>query len=452
MTAVCENKTYAFESMPVRKAVFKQALPAIASQMVVLVYNLADTYFVGMLNDPVQTAAVTVSYPAFLMLTALSNLFGVGGASRVAQALGRKREEQAAQISAVSFYGGAISAVLYSAIFALCARPLLSICGAGPDTYSAARGYAQWVIIAGGLPTIMNMLLANLTRAEGSATRAFWGVTLGGVLNIILDPLFILPQFLNLGATGAGIATMVSNLAASLFLLGGILLRPASTVLRVTPKLLSHAKEHIGGILSIGLPSALQMALTVVAVAAQSKFVSHYATEAIAGLGIAKKIDAVPLQFSIGLANGLLPLLAYNFSSGNQQRRREALRVGCTLSFSFSLLALAAFELFAPQLTGLFIDNELTVQYSAAFLRILVIAMPFMSLCYPLIIHFQAIGRVKESLVCSILRKGVLDIPLLYILDKAYPLYGCMWVQAIVDLISLAVICYFLSRLRMDGL
>ena len=179
MPTISSEKTYVFESMPVRQAVLKQAMPAVASQMVVLIYNLADTYFVGMLDDPVQTAAVTVAFPAFLMLTAISNLFGVGGASRLAQALGRKREDQAAQISAVSFWGGVFCALLYSLLFALLARPILTLCGAKADIYDTARNYAQWVIVIGALPTVMNTLLANLTRAEGSAGRAFWGVTLG---------------------------------------------------------------------------------------------------------------------------------------------------------------------------------------------------------------------------------------------------------------------------------
>lgn len=452
MGAVSQEKTYVFETMPVTQAVVKQAAPAIASQMVVLIYNLADTYFVGMLDDPVQTAAVTVAFPAFLMMTAISNLFGVGGASRVAQALGKKRADQAGEIAAVSCWGGLCCAVTYALLFLLFARPVLTLCGAGGDTYAAARSYAQWVIVIGAVPTIMNTLLANLTRAEGSANRAFWGVTMGGVLNILLDPLFILPQFLGLGAEGAGIATMLSNLTAALFLLGNILLRPERTVLRVDPRLLRRGRTHVKGILSIGFPSALQIGLTAVAVAAQAKFVSQYATQAVAGLGIAKKIDNLPLYFSIGLSNGLLPLLAYNFSSGDQQRRRDALRVGCCISLSFCLVTLALFELFAPQCTALFIDDPLTIRYGADFLRILMVSMPFMSLCYPLIIHFQAIGKVKESLICSILRKGVLDIPLLFLMDRLLPLYGCMWVQTMVDAISLAAIFYFCRQLKKEGL
>ena len=164
MASISKDKTYVFEAMPVRQAVWKQALPAIASQMVVLIYNLADTYFVGMLDDPIQTAAVTVAFPSFLMLTAISNLFGVGGASRVAQSLGEKRADRAAQISAISFWGGVCCAILYSLLFLGIAHPILTLCGAKADTYAAARGYAQWVIVFGALPTIMNTLLANLTR------------------------------------------------------------------------------------------------------------------------------------------------------------------------------------------------------------------------------------------------------------------------------------------------
>ena len=161
-----------FAKTPVRKAVLLQIVPAVASQMVTLVYNLADTYFVGMLNAPHETAAVTVAYPSFLMLTAISNLFGVGGASAIARALGRQDEEGARRIAAVSLAGGLLSALLFSAAFRLLADPVLHLCGATEATYAAAYGYAKWVVILGGPFTILNTLLANLVRAEGSAGAA----------------------------------------------------------------------------------------------------------------------------------------------------------------------------------------------------------------------------------------------------------------------------------------
>ena len=425
-----------------------QIIPAIASQMIALIYNLADTYFVGMLNEPNQTAAVTVVYSSFVMLTAISNLFGVGGASALSRALGKKQNEDARNIAAVSFWGGLGCAVLFSLLFLVFARPVLVLCGATPDVYEIAYGYALWVVVIGGPGTILNTLLANLVRAEGSAATASVGVSLGGILNIVLDPFFVLPQFLGMGAVGAGIATALSNLAATVFFLIYIAARRGSSSVNISPARLRYAGRYIRNILAVGFPSAIQYALTVVAIAAQSKFVSQYSTEAMAGLGIVKKLDQLPLYFSIGVANGLLPLLAYNYSSGDQERRRRAFRFGCLVSFSFAMLCLVVYEIFAPQLSSLFISDPVTIDYSAGFLRRMVTAMPMMSVCYPMIIQFQAMGKSRESLICSVLRKGVLDIPLLFLMNGIFGLYGCMWVQPIVDTISLIAAGGFYRRLR----
>lgn len=447
------DRTAVFETIPIRRAVGMQIIPAIASQMIALLYNLADTYFVGMLNEPRQTAAITVVYSSFLMLTAISNLFGVGGASALSRALGRKNPEDARQIASVSFWGGVASSIIFSLLFLALARPVLVLCGATPDIYDIAFGYALWVIVIGGPGIILNTLLSNLVRAEGSAAAASIGVSMGGIMNIILDPFFVLPQFLGLGAVGAGIATAISNFAAAAYFLIYIAVRRENTIVSVNPARLRYTGKFIKTILTIGFPSAVQYALTVVAVAAQSRFVSQYTTEAMAALGIVKKLDQLPLYFSIGVSSGLLPLLAYNYSSGNQQRRRRAFRFGTTVSFLFSLLCLIVYEIFAPELSSLFISDPLTIAYSAGFLRRMVTAMPMMSVCYPMIIQFQAMGKFKESLVCSVIRKGVLDIPLLFLMNALSGLYGCMWVQPIVDMISLvAAAAFYFSLKKREGI
>ena len=170
-----ERNLEIFANAPVRKTVVLQILPAVASQMITLIYNLADTYFVGLLNAPRETAAVTVATPAFVMLTAISNLFGIGGASAIARALGRRDEEAARRISTLSIYGGLLSACLFSAAFFFLAQPVLYLCGATEDTYAIAYGYAKWVVMIGGPFTILNTLLANLIRSEGSAGAAAAG-------------------------------------------------------------------------------------------------------------------------------------------------------------------------------------------------------------------------------------------------------------------------------------
>ncbi len=442
------NSILVFEKLPVRQAVCRQIIPAIASQMIALLYNLADTYFVGILNAPAQTAAITIVYSSFVMLTAVSNLFGVGGASMIAQALGSKNVTDAKRIASVSFWGGVVSSVLFSGLFFGFARPILTLCGATADIYPIVFDYAKWVIVIGGPFTILNTLLANLVRAQGSAVHASVGVSMGGILNIILDPFLVLPQFAGLGVVGAGVATALSNMAAVVYFLVYLLLRRKTAIVSIHPRHLCYTLKYIKGILAIGFPSALQNALTVVSIAAQSRFVSKYATEAVAGLGIVKKLDQLPLYFSIGVSNGLLPLLAYHHANGNHTRRQRAFRFGCFVSLGFSLLCLVVYELFSPQLSALFIKDTATVQYSAAFLRIMVLAMPMMSVCYPMIIQFQAIGQVKAALVTSVLRKGLLDIPLLFILDAVLPLYGCMIVQPVVDTISLIVAVGFYRKIQ----
>src|SRR5699024_8422286 len=160
------QNTAVFESMPVAQAVRKQIVPAIASQMIALIYNLADTYFVGMLNDPNETAAITIVYSSFVMLTAISNLFGVGGASALSRALGGKKTEDARRIASISFWGGLGCGILFAIVFLILARPVLFLCGATRATYETAFAYARWVVVIGGPWTILNTLLTNLIRAE----------------------------------------------------------------------------------------------------------------------------------------------------------------------------------------------------------------------------------------------------------------------------------------------
>ena len=434
--------------MPVKRAVIRQIVPAIASQLIMVVYNLADTYFVGLLNSPAQTAAVTIAAPSLVLLTAVSNLFGVGAASLIARRLGAHRERDAAEISSVAFWWGIIASCAVSLAFLFLAGPVLRLCGADGSTYDLCHAYAKWTVIIGAPFAIMSMLLANLVRAEGSAGKASFGLSLGAMINILLDPLFVLPRFLGLGAEGAGIATAVSNAISTAYFLLLLLRRRNGKILSLHPKYLGRTKAHMGKILAIGFPSAVQQGLTVVAVAAQSHFVSAYATEAIAALGIVKKIDQLPLFFSIGVANGLLPLLAYNHSSGDHKRRSAAFRFGITISVGFAVFCVVVYESLAPQLTALFIDDTVTIGYAAGFLRRMVLAMPLMAVSYPMIVQFQAMGKTRQSLIASILRKGVLDIPLLFLMDSLVPLYGCMWVQPIVDTISMAAALICNKRLK----
>ena len=437
-----------FEKKPVFRAVLAQSMPAIIAQLIALLYNWADTFFLARLNQPELVAAAMIALPLYLMLTAIGNLPGVGGGSLFSHFLGKRDPESASSVASLTIWMGLLLALLCTVIYPMVDEPLLRLIGADEATLAPAREYTFWLITVGSVPIIMNLVLANLVRAEGLARQASVAISAGGILNCVLDPVLMLPELGNMGITGAGIATALSNILSAVWLMAIIVARRKKGVISASPRLLRSAKRYFSGMLQVGFPSSLQYMLTVVAVAALTHFVSRYATEATAALGVVKRLDYLPLYFSIGLSQGILPLLAYNHGANNIQRRNEIFRFGCFLSVGFAVVCFVVYELWAEPLALFFTQEPTTVSYIAQFLRIQVVAMPFMAICYPAITYFQAMQRTREALVCSILRKGVLDIPLLFLMNACMGLYGCMWVQPIVDFTSMLFAVFFLYRIH----
>ncbi len=436
-----------FEHKPVIRAVFSQSMPAIIAQLIALLYNWADTFFLARLNQPELVAAAMIALPLYLMLTAIGNLPGVGGGSMLSHYLGKHNPDGASSVASLTIWMGLILALLCAVIYPLVDEPLLRLIGADEQTLAPAREYTFWVITIGSVPIIMNLVLANLVRAEGLARQASIAISAGGILNCVLDPILMLPEMGNMGITGAAVATALSNMLSAVWLTAIIHSRRKSGVITAAPHLLRSAKMYFSKIIKVGFPSSLQYLLTVVAVAALTHFVSRYATEATAALGVVKRLDYLPLYFSIGLSQGILPLLAYNHAANNMQRRNQVFRCGMMLSLGFAVACFVVYELWAEPLALFFTQEPTTVDYIMQFLRIQVVAMPFMAVCYPAITYFQAMQRTREALVCSILRKGVLDIPLLFLMNGWMGLYGCMWVQPIVDFTSMLFAVYFLWRI-----
>ena len=205
------EKTELFERTPIPKAVMTLALPTVLSSLVMVLYHLADTFFVGMLDDPLQNAALTLSGPVLLAFNAVNNLFGVGTSSMMSRALGMKDYDTVYRSSAFGFYGSLISGVLFSAAFTAFRGPLLQVMGTQQSTLSATSDYLLWTVTFGAAPAILNVVLAYLVRSEGASLHASIGTMSGCFLNMILDPIFILPWGLNMGAAGAGLATFLSN-------------------------------------------------------------------------------------------------------------------------------------------------------------------------------------------------------------------------------------------------
>ena len=252
------KKTEIFENAPIPKAVITLAVPTIISSLVTVIYNLADTYFVGILNDAPQNAAVTLAAPLLLAFNAINNLFGVGTSSMMSRSLGTKDYDTVSRSSAFGFYCAAICGILFSLIYTVFQVPVLRILGADSVTAATTAEYLKWTVSFGAAPAILNVVLAYLVRSEGASMHAGIGTMSGCLLNIVLDPVFILPQGLNMGAAGAGLATFISNCVACLYFFVLLFIKRKSTYVCINPAMFRPNRSIALGIFGVGIPASIQ--------------------------------------------------------------------------------------------------------------------------------------------------------------------------------------------------
>lgn len=431
------DKTRLFSSVPVPTAVISLAMPAIISQLIALIYNMADTFFVGRMGSPAAVAAVSISMPAFVVLTAISNLFGIGGASLMSRCLGMSDRQGAGRAATFCINGGFLVSLAYGLLLVTARPTLLPLFGAGPDTYDLASTYLLWTTVIGSVPTVLSSLLAHLVRAEGSPRQASFGVAMGGVLNIALDPIFIFPM--GMGLAGAAAATMLSNAAAMLYYLIYLYRRRGATVIsfRLQPGYLNRGT--VQEVLCVGVPSCIMSLMSVISNATLTHLIAGYSTEAIAGMGIAKKIDMMAYCTAQGLAQGVLPLLGYNFAAGSVVRVRQTLKFTAEIGMCAALIMTTLMYFLAPQITATFIADPQTVQYGRQFLRIICFICPTTCLSFLIITLFQATGQKVQPLVLSFLRKGCLDAPLMVLLNRFCGVSGIAWATPLADWTCFAV-------------
>lgn len=442
-----DKKTWLFETAPIASAVTKLAVPTILSSLVMVLYNLADTYFVGMLNDAIQNSAVTLAAPVLLAFNAVNNLFGVGSSSLMSRSLGCKDYDMVSKSSAFGFYCALFSGVIFSIFCAALNGPLLNILGADETTRDATQAYMLWTVYFGAAPSILNVVLAYLVRAEGSALHASIGTMSGCALNIVLDPIFIMPWGLGMGAAGAGLATFISNCVACLYFFVLIFVKRGRTFVCIDIRQLSFNRKIVRAVCGVGVPAAIQNLLNVTGMTILNNFTSAYKADAIAAMGISQKINMLPMYVAMGLSQGVMPLISYNYSSGNSKRMKDAVRFSGVASVTLITAVAAAYFIAPGFFVGLFMDNEAIVDYGSHFLRGMSIAGPFMCIDFLAVGVFQAVGFGKNALVFAILRKIVLEIPALWLLNRLFPLYGLAYAQAVAEIVLAVVAVVVLVRL-----
>lgn len=438
------SKQYLFEKMKVSKAVLYLAIPTIISQLITIVYNWADTLFVGQLGDTNMIASITICHPIFMITTAIANLLGIGGASAISRALGEKKFEKIKKIASFSLYTTLLVSLIFSFLIFLFQEPLLVFLGDTPNTGIFTKQYLFWVIILGALPTILNSTLAHLVRSIGKSKQASLGISLGAIINILLDPLFIF--LFGMQVEGAAIATFISNILATIYFILLLFKDRKQSILDFNIKNLKIKDKVAFDVLGSGLSSFLLSLMAVCSNISINKLMSTVEEAAISAVSIAKKVDLCVIAFTMGLAQGILPLVGYNYAAQNYLRMKKIIHFSILITLGFSLICLILFFVFPRPIVSIFIRDDATIHYATNFLRIMCSSMPLTAIIFIANSVFQATKQNGKALTLILLRKGLIDIPLMIALNNVIPIYGVVLSQPIVDSFAgiIAIILYLI--------
>lgn len=431
-----------YNAMPVRTAVSKNAIPAMCTMLLVLVYNLADTLFIGMTHDPLQLAAISLTTPLFMMFSAVSNIFGMGGTSVISRAMGEKRMEYTKKVSSFCMWTATIIGIILTAVFCTFAEPILKVLGASQDTLPSAYSYLVIVAFSGPF-TMISGTFSKILTAEGQPKKAMTGISMGNLLNIILDPIFIL--LLHWNVAGAAIATLISNIVAAGYYILYFLSKKSSLSIRLRDY---SAKDKIcSSVLSIGIPAALGSMIMGVSVMVVNSLMSGYGDMALAGSGVATKVTMVTGMLCIGIGQGIQPLLGYCIGAKDWKRYKETFRFSLIFAFIVGVIMTGLCYIFTPQIVGAFLTDDSAYDYAFRFSRILLTTSALFGIFYVFQNSLQAMGAAVSALLVNISRQGLIYIPLVYVMNSILGVNGLLWAQPVADVLSLilAAVLYYIS-------
>ncbi len=437
--ALKEKRIYA--DLPVPKAVATMIIPTVISQIITVVYNLADTWYVGLTGNAAAVAAVSLCLPVYNIMTAIANLFGIGGASVITRAIAQEHHHRARRAFVLSVYGALIATFCYSLLSAIISRPFLLAIGGDADSIDFAVWYTAITIVIGGIPTVMSATFAHLIRSTGESKTASFGITLGAILNMVLDPLFmfvLLPD--GYEVVGAAVATALSNLISAIYFIIYLLKHREVSVFRFKLESTKNIGMTTRDIVKSGIPAFFLLAAGQISNFFLNGMIADMgASAAVAGVGVVRKIDSLAYAVNQGITQGMLPIVAYCYSSGRIKRMKSVIGFSAGLTVITSFLCSLCSYIFAPQLIAFFIKDADTVFYGTKFLRILCIAVAIYPLLFVIIAVFQAVGEGAKPFFLSLLHKGSLDILLFFAVRKLFGLEYILWVTPFMSSVALCV-------------
>lgn len=423
-----------FHSAPVSQAVFKNALPAMAAMLMVLVYNLADTFFIAQTNDALQVAAVSLATPVFLMFMSVGTIFGIGGTSVISRAMGEKREDYAKKVCSFCMWACVIAGISMSFLFLIFMDNILAVLGASAGTWNFARDYLT-IVSFGGTFVLISNCFSNILRAEGQAAKAMAGQVIGNLLNVVFDPVMILGLGWNI--KGAAIATVIGNTIAALYYIYYFLRGKSS--LSINMKDFSVKDKICSSVLVIGVPASLASLLMSISQIIMNGIMAGYGDMAVAGSGVAMKVTMITGMLAMGVGQGVQPLLGYCVGARAWERYHKILKFSLYLSFILSAVMTVICYLFTNQIVSVFLEEASAFGYGVRFARILLTTSVLFGIFYVLTNALQAMGAAAPSLIINLSRQGIIYIPALYILNSFLGADGLIWAQPVADVLSVGL-------------
>lgn len=433
------SKEDLFQNASISKSVFQMAVPTVISSLVLVIYNMADTFFIGQTHDSLQVAAVSLTNAVFVMYMAIAQLLGIGGSAVISILLGKGESKKAKNASAFCFYGSLIFGVVVGIAIIIFMNPLLRILGSRSETYQYSKDYLFYIAV--GAPFIM---LANTfghaVRGEGASKASMIGGMIGTIVNIILDPIFILT--FHMGTAGAAIATVLGNVFGCAYYL--YFLTRKSQSMSLDFRYFKSCNQVAVRVLSVGVPAGISSALMSIATILLNNALVPYGDTAVAAMGIVTKVYLFIVFVHMGISNGIQPLLGYCYGAGNRKRFMGILKFSSILTVICGSILTLAYIVFSRQIMGVFIEDAEVVQYGIPMLIATSLAGPVLGLMFLSINSMQAINRPLPATILSLCRQGLFFIPLLFILNKVFGLHGINYTQTVSDYLAILIAIFML--------
>jgi len=419
------------------------SIPAIIGMLVNAMYNVVDRVFVGNTVGTLGITGITVSFPVMIIFMAFGMLIGIGGTTVFSIRLGERKREEASTVLGNVFTLLLLVSITLSAIVLIFLDPVLVLFGASKASIPYARSYLSIILI--GMPVqAIGFGMNNFIRAEGSPKTAMATMIIGAVLNIILDPVFII--LLDMGVRGAALATVLAQSVSSAWVLSYFLGKRSAFTLRAG--MMRLRMSLVKRIVAVGMaPFAMQMAASVVVALFNSNLLKYGGDTAISAFGIINSVTMFIIMPILGINQGAQPIIGYNYGAGQEDRVRAVVRRAIVSASVIVLLGFVATMVFPGRILSLFNRNDPDLlALGVRGMRIFLAALPVVGFQIVGSGYFQAVGKAKKAMFLSLSRQVLILVPALLILPRIYGLEGVWLTSPISDLLSAAVTAYMLLR------